>query len=420
MIRPAPRNLLHELFSTAIAAAEPGRHVAGHLPPRPVGRVVVVGAGKASAAMAAALEAAWPDADLAGCVAVPPGSPPVCRRIQLLEAAHPVPDERSVEAARRMRHLVTGLSPDDLVIALISGGGSALLCEPAEGVSLDRKQALTNALLRCGAGIREINCVRQCLSRIKGGRLAAAAAPARVATLIVSDVPGDDPALIASGPTVASPFSPADAEAVLERYNIETDGTVIEAIRRSAPPRPETLAERCNHTIVCSGMQSLEAAAAQVRDWGLEAVLLGDGLEGEARTMGTIHAGLATSIARWRQPVAPPSVLLSGGESSVTLGETDGRGGRNSEFLLALALALNGRDGIHAIAGDTDGIDGSEDNAGALIDPTSLARARALDIDPHQALADHDAYGFFEALGDLVDTGPTGTNVNDFRAILIE
>ncbi|MDZ7749446.1 MAG: MOFRL family protein [Halofilum sp. (in: g-proteobacteria)] len=295
-----------------------------------------------------------------------------------------------------------------------------MLCEPAPGLTLAQKQEVTRALLASGASIHEINAVRQRLSAIKGGRLALAAAPAPVCTLLVSDIPGDEPALVASGPTIGSPFGPDEAGAVVARHGLELPAAARERLADNVPPTPAELGARCHHTVLCSAMQSLEAAAAAARAAGLAPLLLGDGLEGEARAMGTVHGGIAHSVRRWHQPVAPPAVLLSGGEATVTLGDAGGRGGRNTEFLLALAIALDGAAGIHALAADTDGIDGSEDNAGAVIGPDTLARARALGIDPHDALARHDAYGFFEALGDLVDTGPTGTNVNDFRALVIE
>ncbi len=419
MTDPAPNAFLRHLFDRAVAAAEPGRHLADHLPPAPHGRTIVVGAGKATAGMAEALEAAR-GGDVIGTVALPQGTPCECRAIECLTASHPVPDERSVAAARRMRECVTGLNADDEVIALISGGGSALLCDPAEGFSLEDKRALTGALLKSGASIREINCVRQAVSRIKGGRLAALAAPAPVYTLLVSDVPGDDPATIASGPTVASPFRAGEAEAVLERYGVPVPDALRAAERDDPLPSAAELGERCRHAIICSPMQSLEAAAAAAREQGITPLILGDALEGEAADMGTVFAGIARSVALHGQPVSPPAVLLSGGESSVTISGRAGRGGRNTEFALSLAVALAGHERIHALACDTDGIDGSERNAGALIGPGTLERGRAARLDPLQSLAGHDAYTYFESLDDLVITGPTGTNVNDLRAILIE
>lgn len=416
--RSDPREFLGQLFRAALRAGQPEHYLADHLPPAPRGRTIVVGAGKASAGMARALEAVR-GTDVTGAVAVPEGTECGCRAIECLESSHPVPDERSVAAARRMRELVSGLTGDDQVIALISGGGSALLCDPVDGLSLDDKRALTGALLNSGATIREINCVRQAVSRIKGGRLAMQAAPAPVHTLLVSDVPGDDPATIASGPTVASPFAPGDAAAVLRRYGIPLPAALHDAERNEPLPDAAALGQRCRHTLVCSPIRSLEAAATIAREHGVNPLILGDGLEGEAADMGTVCAGIALSAARWQHPVGPPAVVLSGGESSVTINGPAGRGGRNTELALSLAVALGGDPRIHAIACDTDGIDGSEDNAGALVDPTTLERARTAGLDPLDHLAGHDAYSFFAALDDLVVTGPTGTNVNDFRAVLI-
>lgn len=413
-----PREFLHGLFERALDAAQPGHHLAGYLPPPPRGRTIVVGAGKASAGMAEALEAVRGDG-ITGAIAVPAGTACDCRVIECIESSHPVPDERSVAAARRMRELVENLGADDQVIALVSGGGSSLLCDPVEGLSLEDKQALTGTLLKSGATIREINCVRQAVSRIKGGRLAMLAAPAPVHTLLVSDVPGDDPATIASGPTVASPFRPGDAAAVLERYGIAVPDALRRAERENPLPSADMLGDRCRHALVCSPIRSLEAAAAAAREQGITPLILGDGLEGEAADMGTMHAGIAQSAARRGHPLPAPAVLLSGGESTVTIDGPAGRGGRNTEFILSLAAALAGHPDIHAIACDTDGIDGSERNAGAIIAPDTLNRARAAGLDPLDHLARHDAYSLFEAIDDLVITGPTGTNVNDFRAVLI-
>lgn len=415
----AQRTSLRALFASAVEAARPERYLADHLPPPPRGRTIVVGAGKAAAAMARAVEATRGNGP-SGAIAVPEGTDCDCQRIECMVASHPVPDERSVRAAGRMRELVSDLNADDQVIALVSGGGSALLCDPVPGLSLAGKQELTAALLNSGATIREINCVRQALSRIKGGRLAALAAPAPVFTLLVSDIPGDDPAAIASGPTVASPFQPGDAEAILQRYAIPVPEVLANARRDDPPPTAEALAGRCRHEIICSPIRSLEAAAETAIGHGFTPLILGDSLEGEARDSGRVHAGIAHGVARWGRPLAAPAALLSGGETSVTITGPAGRGGRNAEFALALAVALEGRAGVHAIACDTDGIDGSEDNAGAIVDPTTLERARAAGLDPLDHLARHDAYSFFAALDDLVITGPTGTNVNDFRAILIE
>lgn len=413
------RDLLLRLFHEAVEAGRPGPRIPDRLPAPPKGRTIVVGAGKATAGMAEAVERALGES-VTGAIAIPDGIDCHCRRIEALPAGHPVPDERSVAAARRMRELVTGLTADDRVIALVSGGGSALLCDPVEGMSLADKQALTDALLKSGATIREINCVRQAVSRIKGGRLAALAAPAPVITFLVSDIPGDDPALIASGPTIASPFAPGEAEAVLRRHGIP----IPEALRRAGaahpPPAPAEIAERCHHEILCSPMHSLQAAAATAREQGITPLILGDAIEGEAREMGIVHAGIARSVAAHGQPVAPPAVMLSGGEASVQIEQAAGRGGRNTEFCLALAIALAGHRSVHAIACDTDGIDGHGDHAGALVDPDTLERARTEGLDPRAVLDAHDSATLFEYTGDLVDTGPTGTNVNDFRAILIE
>lgn len=413
-----PREFLHDLFERALDAAQPGSHLAGHLPPPPRGRTIVVGAGKASAGMAQALEAVREDG-ITGAIAVPVGTTCNCRVIECIESSHPVPDERSVAAARRMRELVEGLSADDQVIALVSGGGSALLCDPVEGLSLEDKQALTGALLKSGATIREINCVRQALSRIKGGRLAMLAAPAPVHTLLVSDVPGDDPATIASGPTVASPFRPGDAAVVLQRYGIAIPDALYRAEQETPLPSAHSLDERCRHVIVCSPIRSLEAAATAARERGVTPLILGDGLEGEAVDMGTMCAGIAQSVARRGHPLPAPAVILSGGETTVTINGPAGRGGRNTEFILSLAVALAGHPDVYALACDTDGIDGSECNAGAIIDSTTLERAREADLNPLDHLTRHDAYSLFEAIGDLIVSGPTGTNVNDFRAILI-
>ncbi len=416
-----PQDLLKQLFQAAVDAAQPGRVVAAHLPVPPAGRTVVIGAGKASAAMAQALEQAW-DGPLEGLVVTRHGHAAACEHIEIVEAAHPVPDESSEAVARRMLDLVSGLSEQDLVIALISGGGSALLSLPSAGLSLADKQAVNRALLRSGACIRDMNTLRKHLSAIKGGRLAAACAPARLETLLISDVPGDDPADIASGPTVADPSTFADARAVVRRLNLSIPQSVIthlQAARDESPKPGDPRLARSRSHLIASPQQSLEAAAALARELGYATMILGDSLEGEAREVARVHAGIARQVRRHGQPLPPPCLLLSGGETTVTVRGT-GRGGRNAEFALALALALEGAAGIHAIACDTDGIDGSEDNAGALVRPDTLARARAAGLDPAAHLSNNDAYGLFEAIGDLVTTGPTLTNVNDFRAILIE
>jgi hydroxypyruvate reductase len=414
------RAFLRRLFDAAIAAADPMRCVPPHLPRPPKGRTLVLGAGKASAAMAKAVEAHWPG-DLSGLIVTRYGSGVPCRRIEIVEAAHPVPDAKGRETARRILDLAATARPDDLVLCLISGGGSALLALPAEGVSLEDKQAVNRALLACGANIGEMNCVRKHLSAIKGGRLAAAAAPARVVTLLISDVPGDDPATIASGPTVPDPTTFADARAVFAKYGIDAPESVrrrFEAGRDETPKPGDPRLANTETRLIARPLASLEAAADAARAAGIAPVILGDALEGEAREVATVMAGIARSVRRHGHPARAPAVLLSGGETTVTV-RGRGRGGRNAEFLLALAIALRGEEGISAIAGDTDGIDGSEDNAGAIIDPSTLARAAGKSLDAKARLADNDAYAVFAVLGDLVVTGPTLTNVNDFRAILV-
>ncbi len=414
------RAFLRRLFEGAVAAADPLEVVPPHLPAPPRGRTVVVGAGKASAKMAKAVEAHWPG-PLEGLVVTRYGHAVSCRRIEIVEAAHPVPDAAGLDAARRMLDLVSGLGEEDLVIALISGGGSALLTLPAEGLTLADKQAVNRALLRSGATILEMNCVRKHLSAIKGGRLAAAAWPARTHALLISDVPGDDPAVIASGPTVADPTTFADALAILEKYGIREPAAVIRHLRaaREETPKPgDPRLSRTENVIVARPQQSLEAAAARARGEGVTPLLLGDAIEGEAREVGRVMAGIAWSVRRHGHPLPPPCVLLSGGETTVTL-RGRGRGGRNVEFLLSLAIALEGAGRVWAVAGDTDGVDGAEEVAGGFVTPDSLARAAAIGIDARARLADNDAHGFFEALGDQLVTGPTLTNVNDFRAILI-
>lgn len=416
----SPAGLLRALFDAAVAAAQPALSLAAFLPEAPRGRTVVIGAGKAATTMAQALDAAWPAA-LSGVVVTRHGQRQPCRRIEILEAAHPVPDAHSVAAAARMLDAVRGLGADDLVICLISGGGSSLLVQPAAGLTLADKQAINRALLASGADIAAMNCVRKHLSAIKGGRLAAACAPARVVTLAISDVPGDEPAVIASGPTVADATSCTDALAILDRYRIALPPAVraaLEAGELETPKPDDPCFARCEYHLIATPMRSLEAAAAVARAAGVTPLILGDALEGEAAEVAKVHAGIARSIAQHGRPLAAPCVLLSGGETTVTV-RGRGRGGRNVEFLLALAVALDGHPRVHALAADTDGVDGAEDIAGALCDPTTLARARALGIDPKASLADNDGHGFFGALGDALVTGPTDTNVNDFRAILV-
>jgi hydroxypyruvate reductase len=418
------RELLLAMFRAAVEAVSPARCVPAHLPPPPRGRTVVVGAGKAAAAMAQAVEAHW-QGPLSGLVVTRYGHGAPCKRIEVVEAAHPVPDAAGRRAACRILETVHGLTPDDLVLCLVSGGGSALLAAPAAGLTLEDKQAVNKALLKSGANITEMNCVRKHLSAIKGGRLAAAAAPARVVTLAISDVPGDDPSVIASGPTVPDPTTFADALAVLAKYGIDEPHTVVEHLRaaKDETPKPGDPRFARNEVIMLATAQdALRAAAEVARAAGVTPVILGDSIEGEARDVAAVHAGIARQVARYGTQAgsiaAPPCVLISGGETTVTV-RGNGRGGRNAEFLLALAVALDGHPGIAAIAADTDGIDGSEDNAGALLGPDSIARAAALQISAKQRLAANDGYGFFAALGDLVATGPTRTNVNDFRAILV-
>jgi glycerate 2-kinase len=427
-----PRAFLRALFDAAVAQAVPGPGLARFLPPPPRGRTLVLGAGKAGGSMAAALEALWPrDAPMSGLVVtrydyVPPDFLAArargTTRIEVVEAAHPVPDEAGRRAAARILELAHGLNEDDLVICLMSGGASSLLALPAAGVSFAEKQAINGALLRSGAAIDEMNCVRKHLSAIKGGRLAAACAPARVVTLVVSDVPGDSPSVIGSGPTVPDPTTCADALAVLDRYAIDVPATVRAGLESSAfeTPKPGDAAFARNDVhLVATPQQSLDAAAALARSAGVEAHVLGDEIEGESREVGKVHAALARQVARRGQPFARPCVILSGGETTVTVKHKGGRGGRATEFLLGCALALQEAPGIWVLAADTDGIDGVETNAGAVVAPDTLARARAKSVGARAHLDRNDAFSFFEALGDLVVTGPTFTNVNDFRALLV-
>ena len=406
--------LLRTLFDAAVARAQPERCVPPRLPPPPEGRTIVVGAGKAAASMAHAVETHWPG-PLSGLVVTRYGHGLPCKRIQVVEAAHPVPDAAGEAAAASILGMVKDAGAEDLVVCLISGGGSALLSLPAAGLTLGDKQAVNKALLTSGATISEMNCLRKHLSAVKGGRLGAAAHPARLVTLAISDVPGDDPAVIASGPTVADPTTFADARAILERYAIDPPSAVAGHLTAAADETPKPGERRlaaAETVLVATPGEALEAAACAARAAGYAPVILGDDIEGEARVV-------AAEQARRALGTPPGHVLLSGGETTVTV-RGGGRGGRNGEFLLALALVLDGDPGIWAIACDTDGIDGTEDNAGALLAPDTLARAAALGLDAGAKLADNDGYGFFSALGDLVVTGPTFTNVNDFRAILVE
>jgi hydroxypyruvate reductase len=417
----SPEELLNAMFRAAVDAALPELCVPAHLPPRPKGRTVIIGAGKASGAMAKALEDAW-DGPLEGLVVTRYGYRVPTERLEVIEAAHPVPDEAGRQAARRILELVQGLTADDLVLCLISGGGSALLSMPGGGITFEDKQAVNKALLKSGATIAEMNTVRKHLSAIKGGRLAAAAAPARVVALMISDVPGDDPSIIASGPTVPDPSSNEDALAIIDKYGIAVPGAVRArlATAEGETPKPgDACFARVENIMIATPQASLEAAAEVARDAGVTPVILGDSIEGESRDVALVHAAIARQCATRGQPVEPPCVLISGGETTITL-KGKGKGGRNTEFLLALAIALQGLPGVYALAGDTDGIDGSEDNAGAIVTPDTLARAEKAGLNAKAMLADNDPWNFFNGLGDLLVTGPTLTNVNDFRAVLVE
>jgi hydroxypyruvate reductase len=408
------------MFDAAIAAALPDKSLPAYLPKPPKGRTIVVGCGKAAASMAKAVEDHW-KGEVSGLVVTRYSHNAPTRTIEVVEAAHPVPDLAGREAAERILKMVQGLSADDLVLFLVSGGGSALLALPAPGLTLTDKQAINKALLKSGANIAEMNCVRKHLSAVKGGRLAAACAPAKVVTLAISDIPGDDPAVIASGPTVADPTTFADALAILAKYRISEPLAVVNHLRaaREETPKPgDPRLARTELHMVATPQMSLEAAAEVARKASVTPVILGDAIEGESREVALVHAGIARQVKRHGQPAKAPCVLLSGGETTVTV-RGHGRGGRNAEFLLALAVALNAESGISALAGDTDGVDGTEDNAGAVLMPDSLARAAARSLDAKAMLADNDGYSLFSGLGDLVITGPTLTNVNDFRAILV-
>ncbi len=429
-----PRALLRHLYDVAVQRALPLNNTAVHLPQPPKGRTLVLGAGKAGGAMAHAVEALWPqDAPLSGLVVTryghtPPRPSGVHERIEVVEAAHPVPDAAGLAAAQRILALTQGLTEDDLVLCLISGGGSSLLTLPCEGLTLEDKQRINRQLLESGAHIGEMNTVRKHLSRIKGGRLAAACAPARVVTLTISDVPGDDVSVIASGPTVADAITCADALDILRRYGIEVPPAVRAQLERAEleTPKPgDPRLARCETHLIATPQQSLEAAAAAARSLGLRAYILSDEIEGESREVGKVHAALARSAALGRSSFETPCVILSGGETTVTVrprapDQPRGKGGRAGEFCMGLAQALGGQPGVWALAADTDGIDGMEDNAGAVVTPDTLARAAVLGLKVGDHLARNDAYGFFEPLGDLVVTGPTHTNVNDFRAVLVK
>lgn len=416
---PEDRDVLTALFDAAVHAADPQRALAAHLPPAPKGRVVVVGAGKGAAQLAAALERLW-DGPLQGVVVTRYGYGCPTRTIRVMEAAHPVPDAAGLAASAALFDAVRGLTADDLVIALICGGGSALLPCPPDGLTLDDEAQLNRALLASGAPISVMNAIRKQVSGIKGGRLAAACHPARVVSLVVSDVPGDDPAQVASGPTVPDASDRAAARALLEGWRIDLPPKLAEwfAGEEGAAPRPDDPVFAENEVrVIASARLSLEAAAARAETMGVPAVILSDAIEGEARDVARVHAAIAREVASRQRPFVPPVVILSGGETTVTL-RGKGKGGRNSEFLLSLAIAAEGV-AFAAMAADTDGIDGSEDNAGAFADGTTASRLRAAGQDPSALLAGNDAYTAFATLGDLFAPGPTGTNVNDFRAILI-
>lgn len=415
-----PRQLLRQMFDAAILAAQPEHCIPRFLPEPPRGRTIVIGAGKASAEMARALEKHWPG-ELSGVVVTRYGYAVPCNKVEILEAAHPVPDQAGLDASRRILETVQGLSEDDLVICLISGGGSSLLPLPGEGITLEDKQAINRALLRSGANISEMNCVRRHLSQIKGGRLAAACHPARVVNLLISDVPGDNPMDIASGPTVPDPTTREDARDILRRYAIDVPAAAMRYLEseagESVKPGDVRLAGNVTHLIATPQM-ALEAAAEVARKAGITPVILGDTIEGEAKDVGKVFAGITHQVATREQPFTRPCVILSGGETTVTV-KGEGRGGRNVEFLLSLAIELDGMPDAYALAGDTDGVDGLEEIAGAIATPDTLARAWKMGMRPRDALAENDGHGFFEKLGDSVVTGPTLTNVNDFRAILL-
>lgn len=416
----SPRALLRRMFDAAIAAAQPALCIPRHLPERPKGRLIVIGAGKASAAMAKAVEDNW-QGELSGVVVTRYGYAVSCQRIEIIESAHPVPDAASIAAARRLLQAVSALRGDDIVLCLMSGGASSLLVAPIEGLTLVDKQAVNQALLKSGASIGEMNCVRRHLSAVKGGRLAAACHPAKVITLLISDVPGDQPTDIGSGPTVADPTTCADALAIVKRYAIDLPAQALDVLEsgrgESVKPGDARLAGN-EVRFVATPQLALEAAATVAREAGIPVHIFGDSIEGEARDVGKVFAGIALQVARHAQPFAPPCILVSGGEATVTV-KGSGRGGRNVEFLLSLGVALDGHPGIHALAGDTDGVDGLEEIAGAYLGPDTLRRAWAQGIKPKDSLAANDGHGFFETLGDSVVTGPTLTNVNDFRAVLV-
>lgn len=415
-----PKPFLVSIFEAAVAAADPERTIRDHLPERPKGRTVVIGAGKGAAQMAAVFEKVW-DGPVEGLVVTRYGYGAATKRIEVIEAAHPVPDAAGLEAGQRLLRLVEGLNEDDLVVALVCGGGSALLPAPAGSLTLADEIAVNEALLASGAPISVMNAIRKHVSAIKGGRLAAAAHPARVVSLIVSDIPGDNPALVASGPTVPDAASRADALKAVQTYGIDLPERVMAHLNSAEAdaPRPDDERFARNEVkLIASAAVSLEAAAAEAKRQGIEAVILSDSIEGEAREVGSVHAAIAREIATRNRPFRKPVLLLSGGETTVTL-RAKGKGGRNTEFLLSFALGIDGFDGIHALAADTDGIDGSQDNAGAFCDGETVRRMRAAGLDARALLAANDAWTAFDAVDDLFVPGPTGTNVNDLRAILV-
>ena len=416
----SPRELLQQMFAAAVAAAQPALCIPPHLPAAPRGRLIVIGAGKASAAMAQAVEACWPG-PLEGLVVTRYGYAVPCQRIEIVEASHPVPDAAGLVAAQRILSTVSNLTADDTVLCLISGGGSSLLVLPIDGITLEDKQTVNRELLKSGATISEMNTIRRHLSAIKGGRLASACHPAKVVTLLISDVPGDNPCDIASGPTVGDASTCDDALAIVRRYGIDLPANVREVLEsgrgesvKPDDPRLKNIETR----LITTPQIALEAAAKIARAAGITPHILGDAIEGEARDVGKVLGAIAQQVARRGQPFSAPCVLLSGGETTVTL-RGNGRGGRNVEFLLALGIALDGQAGVHALAADTDGVDGQEEIAGAYLAPDTLQRAWAQGIRPKDSLANNDGHGFFGALNDSVVSGPTLTNVNDFRAIVI-
>jgi hydroxypyruvate reductase len=420
-----PKALLVESFAAAVAAADPLKILPAHLPPPPVGRTLALGAGKAAASMALAVERHWPAAaPLDGLVITRYRHGLLTNRIKVVEAGHPIPDASGEKAAREILRLAKGLGPDDLLLALVSGGGSALLSAPVEGITMDELKATTKELLRCGAPIQDMNTVRKHLSAIQGGRLAAAT-KARVLALVVSDVTGDDPTHIASGPCAPDPTTYRDALDVLARYGVKAPKGVVDFLERGArgevaeSPKPGDKAfARVENRVVATARQSLQAAAQFFRERGVTAAVLGDSVTGEASEVAKVYGALARQVRRDGEPFRPPVALISGGECTVTV-RGRGRGGRCSEFLLALGIDLAGLDGVHALACDTDGIDGTEDNAGAYLAPDSIARAEGTGLSAKRLAANNDSYSFFSVLGDLVVTGPTRTNVNDYRVILV-